>query len=161
MKSLHRNRRAGFTLIELLVVIAVIAILAAILFPAFARARENARCASCQSNLKQIGLGLMQYIQDYDESMPFENWNTVTQPYLKSTQIFDCPSGARNNNGDPLTKYPGSTYVINGGYYALTDASGFNGPTSRSYNAYVNPTSTLYVRKSAKIVVPATTIWHL
>ena len=98
-----RNRR-GFTLIELLVVIAIIAILAAILFPVFARARENARRASCSSNLKQIGLGLLQYVQDYDETMPGHNmrnnvyWMDVVQPYVKSNQIFDCPShsGARH-----------------------------------------------------------------
>lgn len=60
----------GFTLIEILVVIAIIALLAAILFPVFARARENARRTSCASNLKQIGLGIMQYTQDYDERMP-------------------------------------------------------------------------------------------
>jgi len=64
------NLRRGFTLIELLVVIAIIAILAAILFPAFAKARENARRASCMSNLKQIGIGIMQYTQDYDETYP-------------------------------------------------------------------------------------------
>src|SRR5471032_2605405 len=63
-------RSIGFTLIEILVVIAIIAILAAILFPAFARARENARRASCQSNLKQIGIGMTQYCQDYDERLP-------------------------------------------------------------------------------------------
>ncbi|HEX8236528.1 MAG TPA: DUF1559 domain-containing protein [Abditibacteriaceae bacterium] len=98
----------GFTLIELLVVIAIIAILAAILFPVFARARENARRASCQSNLKQIGLGLMQYTQDYDESYlpkfgtgPGQNntaWSTTLQPYLKSIQIFRCPSGVERVN---------------------------------------------------------------
>jgi prepilin-type N-terminal cleavage/methylation domain-containing protein/prepilin-type processing-associated H-X9-DG protein len=99
---LHKSRltvRRGFTLIELLVVIAIIAILAAILFPVFARARENARRASCMSNLKQINLGWMQYIQDYDERFPAYNgfgavggWPTILQPYLKSVQIFKCPS---------------------------------------------------------------------
>src|SRR4028119_1740562 len=94
------SRRKGFTLIELLVVIAIIAILAAILFPVFARARESARRASCQSNLKQIGLGVMQYAQDYDEQYPmaaYDNfqggWPLTTQPYLKSLQVFRCPSG--------------------------------------------------------------------
>jgi len=92
----------AFTLIELLVVIAIIAILAAILFPVFARARENARRSSCQSNLKQIGLGIFQYTQDYDEKYPSSAigtgngtqvmWMNITQPYLKSTQIFQCPS---------------------------------------------------------------------
>lgn len=75
--SIHSIRKAGslrlpraFTLIELLVVIAIITLLAAILFPVFARARENARRSSCQSNLKQIGIGIAQYTQDYDEKMP-------------------------------------------------------------------------------------------
>jgi len=95
-----RSARRGFTLIELLVVIAIIAILAAILFPVFAKARENARRASCQSNEKQIGLGFMQYTQDYDESYPIRQYNTSPnivwqqelQPYIKSTQLFQCPS---------------------------------------------------------------------
>jgi prepilin-type N-terminal cleavage/methylation domain-containing protein/prepilin-type processing-associated H-X9-DG protein len=100
----------GFTLIELLVVIAIIAVLAAILFPVFARARENARRASCQSNLKQIGLGMKQYIQDYDEKYPQvvvnngtiatktppysvpAGWADALYPYLRSTQIYQCPS---------------------------------------------------------------------
>ena len=95
----HQNKkfRSGFTLIELLVVIAIIAILAAILFPVFARARENARRSSCQSNLKQIALGITQYVQDYDERYPNMDatsggWAATTQPYLKSEQIFQCPS---------------------------------------------------------------------
>lgn len=91
------STKSAFTLIELLVVIAIIAILAAILFPVFARARENARRASCQSNLKQIMLGYMQYTQDYDEKVPAAicgetGWYNKMQPYLKSTQIFKCPS---------------------------------------------------------------------
>ena len=95
-----KKSRSAFTLIELLVVIAIIAILAAILFPVFARARENARRSSCQSNLKQIALGVKQYVQDYDERFPPEGaglvtdpgWAVSTQPYLKSEQIFQCPS---------------------------------------------------------------------
>lgn len=90
----------GFTLIELLVVIAIIAILAAILFPVFARARENARRSSCQSQEKQIALGVIQYTQDYDNTYPNVSPWTATgalstdpiQPYMKSTQIFVCPS---------------------------------------------------------------------
>lgn len=100
------NAKSAFTLIELLVVIAIIAILAAILFPVFGRARENARRSSCQSNLKQQGLGIMQYTQDYDEKLPssywypnnnnsdagYVHWSGSTFPYTKSYQIFVCPS---------------------------------------------------------------------
>lgn len=128
-------KNQGFTLIELLVVVAIIGILAAILFPVFARARENARRASCMSNLKQIGLGMMMYVQDYDGHFPgamvgipgapsgsgrvvcptdngkpcglfvtttsgytkhFKSWMDVIYPYVKSTQLFVCPSA-----GDP------------------------------------------------------------
>jgi prepilin-type N-terminal cleavage/methylation domain-containing protein/prepilin-type processing-associated H-X9-DG protein len=114
----HITRRASrpsaFTLIELLVVIAIIAILAAILFPVFARARENARRSSCQSNLKQLGLGILQYNQDYVEKFPIayanldstagfagvatatatsdKGWAELIQPYIKSTQLMQCPS---------------------------------------------------------------------
>jgi prepilin-type N-terminal cleavage/methylation domain-containing protein/prepilin-type processing-associated H-X9-DG protein len=95
-------RKGGFTLIELLVVIAIIALLAAILFPVFARARENARRSSCQNNLKQIGLGIAQYVQDFDENFPQGNnsvgvsWRQAVYPYTKSTQMFRCPSNTRS-----------------------------------------------------------------
>ena len=96
----------GFTLIELLVVIAIIAILAAILFPVFARAREKARSASCQSNLHQLGAALVMYIDDYDGHYPWDDltqgvqegvdptwtWRLMIYPYVRNTQIFVCPS---------------------------------------------------------------------
>jgi prepilin-type N-terminal cleavage/methylation domain-containing protein/prepilin-type processing-associated H-X9-DG protein len=99
---LHKPRRA-FTLIELLVNIAIISLLAAILFPAFGRARENARRSTCQSNLRQIGMGIMQYTQDYDEIYPMAgsnagNWAQTIQPYVKSTQIFACPTNTANKS---------------------------------------------------------------
>jgi len=96
--------RRGFTLIELLVVIAIIAILAAILFPVFARAREKARQSSCLSNVKQIALGMLQYAQDYDErlvlaamyyaSPNYYTWMYLLQPYVKNIQVFTCPSAS-------------------------------------------------------------------
>jgi prepilin-type N-terminal cleavage/methylation domain-containing protein len=114
------QRLKGFTLIELLVVIAIIAILAAILFPVFARARENARRASCLSNMKQVGLGVLQYAQDYDEKLPFSYgpqgiWADVTQPYVKSYQMFKCPT-AIGRKQDPAAP-PGQLepdYATNG-----------------------------------------------
>ncbi len=127
-------RKSGFTLIELLVVIAIIAILAAILFPVFARARENARRASCQSNFKQLMLGVLQYTQDYDERLPNisdntqatavpGNWTSYLTvsgtppvkfnpalgsiyPYIKSAQIYVCPS-------DSTGQTQGQSYAIN------------------------------------------------
>lgn len=130
--SLQKRAYGAFTLIELLVVIAIIAILAAILFPVFGRARENARRSSCQSNLKQIGLGIIQYIQDYDERLPGATdgnggvnqrggWTYYTAfgrparfdpaqgsiyPYIKSSQIFVCPSDAAGSTA-------GNSYAIN------------------------------------------------
>jgi prepilin-type N-terminal cleavage/methylation domain-containing protein/prepilin-type processing-associated H-X9-DG protein len=107
----------GFTLIELLVVIAIIAILASILFPVFARARENARRSSCQSNLKQLGLGIMQYTQDYDEKYysrgSNRGWAGAIFPYVKSTQVFACPSDSSSTNA-----FISYSYNWNFGQYA-------------------------------------------
>jgi len=110
-----RRKPGGFTLIELLVVIAIIAILAAILFPVFAQAREKARQSSCLSNLKQIGTAMHMYMQDYD-SVFMRNEQTVTgcpqtllQPYTKNTQIWVCPSDpnqkVRANNNPTIVSY--------------------------------------------------------
>jgi prepilin-type N-terminal cleavage/methylation domain-containing protein/prepilin-type processing-associated H-X9-DG protein len=128
----------GFTLIELLVVIAIIAILASILFPVFARARENARRSSCLSNLKQIGLGVMQYTQDYDEQLPYVEqassatpgnfatnytiWAETLTPYLKSTQIWYCPSNSTSNT--PKAVADVTVAGINMSYGAACDRAG-------------------------------------
>lgn len=126
MHSYIKTKRSGFTLIELLVVIAIIAILAAILFPVFARARENARRSSCMSNLKQLGLGLMMYVDDYDEHMPmngynagggiYRSWRVSLQPYIKSTQVFVCPSNSNtdtNSGSGPGVPLISSDYSAN------------------------------------------------
>src|SRR5947208_1296323 len=113
------SKLKGFTLIELLVVIAIIAILAAILFPVFAKARGAARKSSCLSNMKQVSLAAMQYVQDYDERMPisgyrgtgaalgnswdnrpirdYYTWRWAIQPYAKNVQIFSCPDYERED----------------------------------------------------------------
>ena len=123
--------RKGFTLIELLVVIAIIAILAAILFPVFAKAREKARQTSCLSNLKQMGTALLMYAQDYDEvympsgyvipslgTDPNVNWwRFLIQPYIKNWQVFLCPSsaytGVPSNPAAQLTNAYGYTSTLN------------------------------------------------
>ena len=121
----------AFTLIELLVVIAIIAILAAILFPVFARAREKARATACLSNVKQIATGIMIYIQDYDETYPaatnisrafntqWPQLRTLIQPYVKNDAIWFCPSEPRPSvweqngfsQGDPSFKGAGTSYA--------------------------------------------------
>ena len=138
--------KGAFTLIELLVVIAIIAILAAILFPAFARARENARRSSCQSNLKQIGLGIMQYTQDYDEffvpafvggTLPnsgvaaLTGWPELIYPYVKSTQVYQCPSETTTGTGYAARNFRGR----------LGMASTTPLPIHYAYSFYVGGTS--------------------
>lgn len=164
-KSSHPTRvRKGFTLIELLVVIAIIAILAAILFPVFARARENARRSSCSSNLKQIGLATMQYNQDYDESMyphRFNNtpnpllstnggsysttqidggaagkifWISLLQPYTKSLQVFQCPSNPHGWVGGDDKGAGCGGHVGAGADPSGCDGHGYGGQNSYGHN---------------------------
>src|SRR5690348_8028879 len=136
---MNRKNRSGFTLIELLVVIAIIAVLAAILFPVFARAREQARKVGCTSNLRQVSVGMTMYVQDYDEHFPtlvsgcmhepmrpfgdthvaFWHWAVMIQPYVKNTAVFKCPSFP-----DHWWKWDGWVYKK---YIPGYEAMGFNG----------------------------------
>jgi prepilin-type N-terminal cleavage/methylation domain-containing protein/prepilin-type processing-associated H-X9-DG protein len=158
----------GFTLIELLVVIAIISLLASILFPVFARARENARRASCQSNLKQIGLGLLQYIGDYDDTMPFSffgsagnsdaanyKWMDAIYPYVKNEQIFTCPSDSASNSRYVYQgNIPAGETSLNYGSYGMNGAYG-SGPD----NTTPPRSSTLYMVRLSAVQAPATTVW--
>ncbi|MEO7720223.1 MAG: DUF1559 domain-containing protein [Capsulimonas sp.] len=138
--------RSGFTLIELLVVIAIIAILAAILFPVFAKAREKARAISCLSNEKQIALGFLMYSQDYDEYFPastyfsgitfnsgvWTNTMLLTLPYIKSKNVWACPSNPFNKysmnyatTDDAFTSYALNMQLFDKTYYGAPHNSGF------------------------------------
>ncbi len=164
-------RKTGFTLIELLVVIAIIAILAAILFPVFARAREKAREAACVSNGRQIGLALRMYVQDYDETFPIYHayqfnpppWTPghlgiemELEPYVKNRQIWRCP----DDHGSPWqrTDVPwasnyaeayGSSYQFSA--YAFTLIHGYS---RQNYQVYMGPT---IIVTDASYVDPART----
>ncbi len=164
--------RKGFTLIELLVVIAIIAILAASLFPVFARAREKARQASCQSNCKQLSLGVLMYVQDYDETFPtwarwypargsggdgFANPSVCTSPqspplavypYVKNLQLYVCPSGA---------------VAPSDGYGTYETYWRFPGPASRGYGFWDGifgraVTTAPVPTRLAELKTPATTV---
>lgn len=133
------RKHDGFTLIELLVVIAIIAILAAILFPVFARARENARKSNCISNLKQLSLGAYQYAQDYDETFP-EAWATpavyfwsyAIKPYVKNTDVFRCPSSSNHRYAET---YSEDRCYMSIGYNAYFSQGRDRSLASMSYSA--------------------------
>ena len=157
-RNVAPSSKRGFTLIELLVVIAIIAILAAILFPAFAKARESARRISCVNNLKQIGTALMQYTQEYDEKFPYSRiWSngsyywqgTAIQPYVKSTQLFTCPS----NTEAGLMDTDGDGTAETGRSYSAV-ASRFNFDTMGVMWTSDNPTTC----SLAKVENPSTTV---
>ncbi|HEY3298299.1 MAG TPA: DUF1559 domain-containing protein, partial [Armatimonadota bacterium] len=156
-----RKSRTGFTLIELLVVIAIIAILAAILFPVFAKAREKARSATCLSNLKQMGLGFAQYMSDYDQTYPpakFDSgvvspnsyydfsiwWYQLLDPYVKSKKIYQCPSDQRKLGLAEIDITAGYTFDNPGnaetGYWG-SDINALPGQTIRhisyAYNGFI------------------------
>jgi prepilin-type N-terminal cleavage/methylation domain-containing protein/prepilin-type processing-associated H-X9-DG protein len=159
----HRGTRRGFTLIELLVVIAIIAILAAILFPVFAQAREKARQANCISAFKQIGLALVMYAQDYDETIPrirfweFSGfcsptaksltWKGALTPYVKSYDFWRCPSNGENRtNSEDIDKNIKVSYACNGIIFHGHRNSDKTPP--RTLSSFAEPASTMLVLES-------------
>jgi prepilin-type N-terminal cleavage/methylation domain-containing protein/prepilin-type processing-associated H-X9-DG protein len=184
----QRGQRKGFTLIELLVVISIIAIIAAILFPVFARVRENARRTSCASNMKQIGLGILQYVQDYDENMPAAafgaainaggsndstptdcaagnyRWMDAIYPYVKSEQLFSCPDRYRGHAAYRQSEQ--YTYCDSHKYGSTNfPANGFGSYIANDFYAYdagsyslLTPFSYKLSRRISTFAAPATTV---
>jgi len=153
-----RRTRTGFTLIELLVVIAIIAILAAILFPVFSRAREKARQTNCLSNTKQLMLAVTMYATDYDETNVSQwydadgsttlgpgdyTWRTATLPYVKNAQIFQCPSKKQTNtfNGG-MDQGANSGYGTNSVHWA---AGGPTPPPGQSEGSIAYPATCIFL----------------
>ena len=170
-----KKSRKGFTLIELLVVIAIIAILAAILFPVFARARENARRASCQSNLKQLGLAFMQYGQDYDGGYPnsylsdttttnvgrihdnYLFWPNLLYPYHKSVQVFACPSQSVGTATPYFGNYGANTLITpNEGNVPLKDSAITSVATK-----YLAMDAGSYAMAPSTATTPVASYWYL
>ena len=176
--NLQGRFRVGFTLIELLVVIAIIAILAAILFPVFSQAREKARQSSCLSNLRQVGLAMRQYTQDYDEQtppvrvgLPSQNivgarWDCYDpawlggmpavfhpydcyQPYMRNSQLLVCPS-------NPKRSY-GSDWALQNRYYPPGDQRGA-ATYAVNFAVHVSPNGSWNGRSEASITRPVTTV---
>jgi prepilin-type N-terminal cleavage/methylation domain-containing protein/prepilin-type processing-associated H-X9-DG protein len=175
----HRPSQKAFTLIELLVVIAIIAILAAILFPVFAKVREKARQTTCLSNEKQIGLGFLQYVEDYDEVLPIgnepkiagqlgqTNWEYTIDPYIKTgippnpagnvslKNVFYCPdwdatSGNTQGPANPFAAFPAGLPIASRSYVANWNLVGAG---TASWTGYLRPSSSL-----AQINYPAQTV---
>jgi prepilin-type N-terminal cleavage/methylation domain-containing protein/prepilin-type processing-associated H-X9-DG protein len=158
MHTFRTSKPSGFTLIELLVVIAIIAILAAILFPVFAKAREKARQITCLSNEKQLGLAFMQYTQDYDELLPAEHWG---QPqgwggeiysYVKSTGAFHCP----DDPTQAITSKAGVAVPVSFSMnYAFSNEPNSAGYPLSGFNA---PASTIVLSESTGSAVVVTLV---
>jgi prepilin-type N-terminal cleavage/methylation domain-containing protein/prepilin-type processing-associated H-X9-DG protein len=168
MYIVDTQRRKGFTLIELLVVIAIITILAAILFPVFAAAREKARESTCSSNLKQIGIAMLQYAQDYDEFLPCGTrptgylglgWAGQMYPYVSSVQVFACPN-VLGRPGVAPTKpniYLGYRYNTNltRNNQLSSDLTGL-----RPLSKYTAPSRTVMIYESESSALDVSTYWE-
>jgi prepilin-type N-terminal cleavage/methylation domain-containing protein/prepilin-type processing-associated H-X9-DG protein len=174
------KKAMGFTLIELLVVIAIIAILAAILFPVFAKAREKARQTSCESNLNQIGKALLQYVQDNNEALPAAfygpdggpsdpttgryKWMDAVYPYVKSTQVYSCPDDSGMDGGTgkyvPFTQLTAAddthygSYAINAAYTISWWA-----PDKRVGPAVTQSNGPQVAQTLSKLATPASLVW--